>query len=149
MTRRSGRSITLSRQPRPAEVHHMRWRLSVMLRPLRRVMRYRRLDRRLNSSNGGRRRHRGPLRGHSTSSIVSSNSNSNMPPRFSISPPSMMVQSSCCLSSSPCSRLPTLQVAAETVLASSRCGGCYFLSFVNFSQMSIRTYKNMSVRLVM
>lgn len=53
-------------------------RLRVMLRPLHRVMLYRRLDRQRNSSSGGRRRHRGPLRGHSTSRIVSSNS--NMPP---------------------------------------------------------------------
>lgn len=57
-------------------------RLSVMLH----VTLYRRLGRRLSSSSGGRRRRRGPLRGHSN--IVSSNS--NMPPRCSISPPSVI-----------------------------------------------------------
>ena len=33
---------------------------------------------------------------------------------------------------SPRSPLPTRQVAGESVLASSRCGGCYFRFFVNF-----------------
>ena len=33
---------------------------------------------------------------------------------------------------SPCSPLPTLQVPAETALASSPCGGCFFRLFCHF-----------------
>ena len=46
---------------------------------------------------------------------------------------------------SPCSPLPTLQVPAETVLASSPYSGCFFRYFVIFTETSIRTCKNISV----